>query len=67
METGLLIPSDKLTDKSFSALVRTDSVPGGDQRWSSLLGFQSITPGDYFEFTPDRILNVDHGVHLEHK
>jgi hypothetical protein len=51
----------------FRPLVRTDSVPGGDQRWASLLAFQSIAPGDYLEFTPDRIFNGDYRMHLEHK
>ena len=31
------------------------------------LAFQSVPPGDYFELTPDRVLNGDYGVHLEHK
>jgi hypothetical protein len=31
------------------------------------LAFQSVAPGDYFEFTPDGILDVDHRVHLEYK
>ena len=31
------------------------------------LAFQSVAPGDYFEFTPDCVLNSDYRVHLEHK
>jgi hypothetical protein len=32
-----------------------------------LLAFQSIAPGDYFEFTPDCVLNGDYRVHLKDK
>jgi hypothetical protein len=32
-----------------------------------LLRFQSIAPGDDFEFTSDRVLDRDYGVHLEDK
>jgi hypothetical protein len=31
------------------------------------LAFQSVAPGDYFEFTPDCVLNGDYRVHLEHE
>jgi hypothetical protein len=31
------------------------------------IAFQSVAPGDYFEFTPDCVLNGDYRVHLEHK
>jgi len=31
------------------------------------LAFQSVAPGDYFEFTPDCVLDGDYGVHLEYK
>jgi len=31
------------------------------------LAFQSVAPGDYFEFTPDCVLNGDYRVYLEHK
>ncbi len=32
-----------------------------------LLAFQSVAPGDYFEFAPDCVLDADHGVYLEDK
>ena len=31
------------------------------------LAFQSVAPGDYFEFAADSVLDADHGVHLEYK
>ena len=31
------------------------------------LTFQSVAPGDYFEFAADCVLDGDHGVHLEYK
>ena len=31
------------------------------------LAFQSVAPGDDFEFTPDCVLNGDYGVHFEYK
>jgi hypothetical protein len=32
-----------------------------------LFAFQSISPGDYFEFTADRVRNGDYRVHLKYK
>src|SRR5579864_3984281 len=31
------------------------------------LAFQSVAPGDHFEFATDCVLDADHGVHLEYK
>jgi hypothetical protein len=31
------------------------------------LAFQSVAPGDDFEFAPDCVLDTDHGMHLEYK
>src|ERR1700691_897942 len=31
------------------------------------LAFQSIAPGDYFEFAPNCVLDADHRVHSEYK
>jgi hypothetical protein len=31
------------------------------------LAFQSVAPGNYFEFAPDCVLDADHRVHLEYK
>lgn len=60
-------------DKVFAALIHYATVwicrewPGMAGRTASSLGFQSIPPGDDFEFAADRFFDRDYGVHLEHE
>lgn len=48
-------------------MVVPTATVGGELRREMLLAFQAIASGDYFEFTPDRVLNGDYRVHLEHE
>ena len=43
----------------------TDTLPVGNRRAS--LAFQSISPGDDFEFAADSFFDRDDGMHLEHE